>query len=121
MKLNPYQKLGLGFICLLTAGWIINSLLPPPSIVVLIDTSYCQSEKWQQVSQRYEQLYDRDRHRQLDIKSVILSNSLGTETIVPPPSPQTIDELATFGTSTINNSENLHLTEFQTEILTCTQ
>ena len=119
MKFNPYQKLGLGSICLLTVGWVINFLLPPPSIVVLIDTSYCQSEKWRQVSQRYEQLYDRDRHRQLKIEAVILANSLGTETIVSPPSPSAIAELSTFGISAEELDENLQLKEIQTEILTC--
>jgi hypothetical protein len=121
MKLNPYQKLGLGFICLLSAGYIINSLFPPPSIVVLIDTSYCQSEKWQQVSQRYEGLYERDRRQQLKIESVILANSLGTKEIVPPPSPSAIAELSTFGTPAEELSRNLQLSGIQTEILTCPQ
>ena len=119
MKLNPYQKLGLGSICLLTVGWVINFLLPPPSIVVLIDTSYCQSKKWQQVSERYEQLYDRDRRQQLNIESVILANSLGTETLASPPSPSAIAELSTFGISAEELDENLQLKEIQTEILTC--
>ena len=86
--------------------------------MVLIDTSYCQSEKWQQVSQQYEQLYDRDRRRQLKIESVILANSLGKEEIVPPPSPQTIAKLSTFGIASEELNENLHLRELQTEILT---
>ncbi|AFZ38276.1 hypothetical protein Sta7437_4843 (plasmid) [Stanieria cyanosphaera PCC 7437] len=119
MKLNSYQKLGLGFICLLSAGYIINSLLPPPSIVVLIDTSYCQNEKWQQVSQRYEQLYNRDRRRQLKIESVILANSLGTEEIVPSPPPSAIAKLATFGTSAEELDQKLQFSQIQTEILTC--
>jgi hypothetical protein len=120
-KLNQHmlKVLGWGWLGFLIIGIIISLLFPIPSLVVLIDRSYCNDPtRWQQVVNTYSSLYQQHQWKNLHLQKVILSSDLGQESI-PPPTPESIQNLKTYSRLSPQRLVNLQKEYPKSLLLTC--
>jgi hypothetical protein len=120
-KLNQHmlKALGWGWLGFLIAGIVISLLFPIPSLVVLIDRSYCNDpQQWQQVVHNYTDLYQQHQWKTLHLRKVILFSDLGQESI-PPPSPEIIENLKTYGRPSPQRLSDLQKDYPKAQLLTC--
>jgi hypothetical protein len=120
-KLNRrlLRTLGLAWLGFLVVGLAINLVFAVPSVVVLIDRSYCPQAQWQQVAQSYEQVYRQHQQRQLQIQQVILFSDLGKDVFSPPPAPEVIRDVATYGRSDPERSQDMRSAYPKAQLLAC--
>jgi hypothetical protein len=113
------KLLGWGWLGFLIAGIVISLAFPIPSLVVLIDRSYCNdSARWQQVVNTYTNLYQQHQWKTLNLQKVILFSDLAQESIPPPP-PENIQNLKTYGRQNLQQLENLQKDYPKSQLLTC--
>src|SRR3712207_937750 len=100
-KLNRHllRTLGLGWLGFLVVGLAIGWVFAAPTVVVLVDRSYCAPAQWQQVVHSYEQLYRQHQQQQLQIQQVVLFSDLGQDVLSPPPAPEVIRDVSRYGRS----------------------
>jgi hypothetical protein len=108
-----------GWIAFALMGLVFSRLLAAPSVVLLIDQSYCRPADWQQVTQRYETLYQQHQRQQLKIDQVILYSDLGQEAVDSLPTPEDVRSLKTYGRPSPERQQTL-LTEYpNAQVLSC--
>ena len=113
------KTLGLSWLTLLLSGLIIHWVLAVPTTVVLVDRSYCPDAQWQQVIQRYQDLYQQHRQNQLEITQVIFFSTLGEELVSPPPLPETLRQLPRYGRAEPQRQQQLKAQYLEAVLLTC--
>jgi hypothetical protein len=86
----------MGWICFALAGFGLATFATP-NLVVLLDRSYCPPDQWQQVIQKYDQIYQQNRGKQVRLKTVVLFSSLGEDVRTTPPTPTELQNLQPFG------------------------
>ncbi|PSN16844.1 hypothetical protein C7293_01095 [filamentous cyanobacterium CCT1] len=111
--------LGFSGLAFATAGLLIRWVFPISQVTLLIDRSYCPEAQWQEATQPYRQLYRQHQHRQLQIKQVILFNTLGVEHVSSPPSPEAIQQLSTYGQPNPTQQENLQKSLPNAWVISC--
>ena len=89
--------LGLGWLSFLGLGLGLRQLLPRPTLVVIIDHSFCPPAQQQRVIADYIDLYQQHQRRQILIERVVLLSNLSEEVRIPPPIPEAIESLGFFG------------------------
>lgn len=89
--------LGLGWLGFLGLGLGLRQLLPRPTLVLIIDHSFCPPAQQQQVIADYINLYQQHQRRQIQIERVVLLSDLSEEVRIPPPTPEAIESLGFFG------------------------
>ncbi len=114
-----WRTLGLGWLGFLLTGLAIAGVFASPTVVVLVDRSYCTPEAWQQVVHSYEQLYRQHQQQNLQIKQVILFSDLGQEVLSPPPVPEVIRAIRTYGRSNPQRSERMLSAYPKANLLAC--
>jgi len=100
-------------------GLVMRQVVSAPSIVVLIDRSYCSATGWQQLTQTYAELYHQHQQQQLRIDQVILFSDLGQESFSVPPIPTTIGMSNTYGRPASQRREQLKQQYPQARLLMC--
>jgi hypothetical protein len=114
-----WRTLGLGWLGFLLMGLAIAWLFASPTVVVLVDRSYCTPAQWQQVVYSYEQLYHQHQQQSLQIKQVVLFSDLGQEVLSGPPVPEVIRAVRTYGRSNPLRSERMQTAYPKSQLLTC--
>ncbi len=110
--------LGLGWISFLGVGWGIR-ILGTPGVTVLIDRSYCPPEHWEEVVQIYQNLYQQQQQKQIQIREVILFSSLGQESVEPISTPQDLLQQTTYGRPDPERESRLQTEYPQARLLSC--
>lgn len=110
--------LGLGWIGFLGIGFGVRTFATP-SVVVLIDRSYCPPDRWQSVANTYQDLYQQDQQKQIQIQQVILFSSLGQESITPIPTPADLRDQQTYGRPASERETELKSQYPNAQILNC--
>lgn len=120
-KLNRHllRTLGLSWLGFLIVGLVISWAFAVPKVVVLIDRSYCPPAQWQQVTQSYEQLYRQHQKQELQIQQVILFSDLGRDVFSPPPAPEVIRDVATYGRSDPDRAQDIQRAYPKAQLLAC--
>lgn len=120
-KLNRHllRTLGLSWLGFLIVGLVISWAFAVPKVVVLIDRSYCPPAQWQQVKQSYEQLYRQHQKQELRIQQVILFSDLGRDAFSPPPAPEVIRDVATYGRSDPARAQEMRSAYPNAQLLAC--
>lgn len=121
---RPTQRLittlGLGWLAFLGLGLGLRQALSGPSVVVIIDHSFCPAPDWSRVTQTYGDLYQQNQNRQITIERVILVSGLGeAEILESPPNPETISNLRTFGESNATAIADVTNQYPEARVLTC--
>ena len=118
-KLNQHllRTLGLSWLGFLIVGLVISWVFAVPKVVVLIDRSYCPPTQWQQVAQSYEQVYRQHQKQELQIQQVILFSDLGKDVFSPPPAPEVIRDVSTFGRSDPYRSQYIQRAYHKAQLL----
>ncbi|MEE3718634.1 hypothetical protein V2H45_17980 [Tumidithrix elongata RA019] len=111
--------LGLGWLGFGIVGGAIAFALPPSQITVLIDRSFCPQDKWQKISQNYDELYQQHQNRDLQIKQVIVFGDLGQDVLSGVPAPDVVRSLNTYGRFNLERQKQLQSTYPQAKLLTC--
>ena len=121
MALNSalLKTLGAGGLAFLITGLLLHWVIPRPKVTLLIDRSYCSEAEWQRVAAAYSDLYYQHQRRQLQLKLVVLASPLGLEHLSEPPSPQTVQQLSSYGRFDQNQRATLQSTFSTAEILSC--
>ncbi|MEB3337854.1 MAG: hypothetical protein VKJ46_10350 [Leptolyngbyaceae bacterium] len=114
-----FRILGLGWLSFGIAGLIISQFFAIPNLVILIDRSYCPSDRWQQVVQAYEDLYRQQTQKQVQIQKVILFSDLAEETLPVLPLPESLRSVATYGRPNPQRQNQLQTSYPQSRLLTC--
>lgn len=120
---NPNQRLlrtlGLGWIAFAALGLGLRQLLAAPAVTVVIDRSYCAPAQWQQLADRYADLYTQQEQQQITIDQVIYVSDFGQVVASPIPSPQAVQALTPNGLP--NSAEIEKATEANPDamVLTC--
>jgi hypothetical protein len=98
---NPNQRLirtlGLGWLTFAALGLGLRQILAGPAVTVVIDRSYCAPAQWQQVADRYADLYAQQQQQRLTIDQVIYVSDLGQEVAPTVPAPEEVTALSTYG------------------------
>jgi hypothetical protein len=98
---NPNQRLirtlGLGWLTFAALGLGLRQILAGPAVTVVIDRSYCAPAQWQQVADRYADLYAQQQQQRLTIDQVIYVSDLGQEVAATVPAPEEVTALSTYG------------------------
>lgn len=110
--------LGLGWIGFLGVAWGIRAL-GTPTVTVLIDRSYCPPERWDDLVQTYQDLYQQQQQKQIQIEAVILFSSLGQESVDPIPTPQDLRQQNTYGRPAPERGSRLQTEYPQAHLLSC--
>jgi hypothetical protein len=120
-KLNRHllRTLGLSWLGFLIVGLLISWVFAVPKVVVLIDRSYCPPAQWQRVTQSYEQLYRQHQHQELEIQQVILFSDLGKDILSPPPAPEVIRDVSTYGRSDPDRAQDIQRAYPNAQLLAC--
>ena len=100
-----HQHLVRMWLAIVGGGWgtwaiaalLLNTLFAPPTLVLLVDRSYCPPETWAAIAQEYAALHRQQERGQIILTEVILFSDLGEETLPALPSPDTFTTLATYG------------------------
>ena len=111
MKLNDYQKLGLGLTCLIASICGINLLFPPPTVVLLLDSVSCSNHNQSQRSKS-----DKSKYTALPNLRSLSSESVNTIS-----APQTFLYLSESDIMKQNLRQEIKVTHLQTEIKACLQ
>jgi hypothetical protein len=114
-----FRILGLGWLSFGIAGLIISQFFAIPNLVILIDRSYCPSDRWQQVVQTYEDLYRQQGQKQVQIQKVILFSDLAEETLPVLPLPASLKSVSTYGRPNPQRQSQLQKSYPQSRLLTC--
>jgi hypothetical protein len=120
-KLNRHllRTLGLGWLGFLVVGLVISQVFATPTVVVLIDRSYCPPAQWQQLVQNYEELYRQHQQQQLQIQQVVLFSDLGQDVLSSPPAPEVIRDVSRYGRSNPQRSEKMRSSYPKAQLLAC--
>lgn len=120
-KLNRvlFTILGLGWSSFLIVGILLNQVFAAPNFVLLIERSYCPPQQWQQVVQKYSDLYRQHQQNLVKIESVILFNDLGEEVLTNIPTPEELGDLRTYGRSNPQKESQLSKTYDQVKVIRC--
>ncbi len=110
--------LGLGGIGFGLVGYGVRTFLTP-SVVVVIDQSYCPPDQWAAVVSRYQSLYQQNQRHQIQIEQVIVFNSLSQTPLDPLPSPDQIAAINTFGRAAPEREASLRASYGNAEFLRC--
>jgi hypothetical protein len=117
LNLRMLKILAIAWISFIIAG--ISISIATPTVVVLIDRSYCNPEQWRQVALAYENIYLQDRQKQLQLDKVIIFSDLGQEELTSPPEPQKIAKLSTYGRPNLERRQALQQTYTGAKLLMC--
>ena len=120
-QLNRYLLtiLGLGWLSFLIMGILLNQFFAAPNFVLLVERSYCPPQQWQQVVQKYSDLYRQHQQNLVKIESVILFNDLGEEVLTNIPTPEALGDLPTYGRSNPQKARELSKTYAQVKVIRC--
>ncbi len=110
--------LSLGWLGFVALGLGIR-IFATPSVVILIDQSYCSSEDWIPVTHRYQTLFRQQQQKRIRIEQVITFSSLSQAQLDPIPTPEQIQSLNTFGRSGSQRENSLLATYPNAEVLKC--
>lgn len=91
------QILMVGWLAFLGAGVGLRQALSGPRVTVVIDRSYCDPTRWQQITVDYGDLYQQHRQKRLTIDQVIYVSDLGQEVAETIPTPEALEALGTYG------------------------
>lgn len=110
--------LGLGWLAFLVLGLGIRTFATP-SVVVLIDQSYCPPEAWIRVSHRYQRLFEQHQQKRIRIEQVITFSSLSQAQVDPIPTPEQVQSFNTFGRPGSQREASLLAQYPYAEVLKC--
>lgn len=113
------QILAVGWLAFLGAGIGLRHALSGPTVTVIIDRSYCNPLQWQQVTDRYGELYDQHQQKRLTINQVIYVSDLGEEVVGEVPSPDQLQKMGTFGRFNPGRLQQATAAHPNAEVLTC--
>jgi hypothetical protein len=91
------QILGIGWLAFMGVGFGLRQALSGPSVTVVIDRSYCPPNRWQQLAETYNTLYEQDQQRRINIDQVIYISDLDATVVNEIPSPEEFATLSHFG------------------------
>ncbi len=91
------QTLAVGWLAFLGAGVGLRQALSGPTVTIIIDRSYCDPARWEQITTDYGELYNQHQQRRLTIDQVIYVSDLGEEVAEELPSPEAIMTMSTYG------------------------
>ncbi len=109
---------GLGWLSFLGVGWGIRTWATP-SVVVLVERSYCPPDQWQPLVNAYADLYQQHQQKRIQIDDVILFSSLGQESLAPIPTPNQLQDQTTYGPPAAQTADALRRQYPQAELLNC--
>lgn len=118
LTVSLLRTLGISWLGFLIVGLLLIQFATP-SLVLLIDRSYCSPADWQRVTQIYEQLYRQSQQQQLRLLTVVLFSSLGQEVLADPPTPEAISSLTTYGRPDPQRLAQLKASYPQAQLLAC--
>ncbi|MGG6265359.1 hypothetical protein ACQ4M5_13140 [Leptolyngbya sp. AN10] len=118
LNIPLFRTLGLSTLTFVVAGWLISRYAGAPAITILIDRSYCPASQWQQVIQRYAELYQQHQHKSRRIENVILFNDVSEEvqTVLR---PEDLQMLQTYGSFSLERQTNLQKNYSHSQVLRC--
>ncbi|MEO1133153.1 MAG: hypothetical protein AAFX40_10660 [Cyanobacteria bacterium J06639_1] len=119
MNARLLKTLGLSWLVFALAGIAIAMFLPMPKLTVLIDRSYCEPTRWQQVANAYEMLYEQHQRQVLEIDRVVLFSDLGEEVRTELPAPLEIRDTRTYGRQAQQQQQTLQQQYPQSQLLKC--
>lgn len=108
-----------GWLAFLVSGLTIQFMVTSPSVIILIDRSYCPPNQWQNLVNNYQELYEKNQLKSLQIEKVIVFSDLGEEVLTTPPEPQKIKELSRYGRSNPQRWEQMKTLYPQATVLVC--
>ncbi len=91
------QILAVGWLAFLGVGFGIRQAFSGPTVTIIIDRSYCDPARWQQITTEYGQLYSQHQQKRLTINQVIYVSDLGQEVATDIPSPAQLQAMGTYG------------------------
>ena len=120
---NPNQRLirtlGLGWLTFAALGLGLRQILAGPAVTVVIDRSYCAPTQWQQVADRYADLYAQQQQQRLTIDQVIYVSDLGQEVAPTVPAPEEVTALSTYGRPNLAQMEQAVQEHPDATVLVC--
>ncbi len=109
----------VGWLGFLLSGGLVAYVFASPSLTLLIDRSYCPPQKWQQVTQTYEELYQQHQQKQAQIETVILFSDLNEEILDELPTPEAFSNLNTYGRFNPQRQSDLSKRYPKAKVLNC--
>lgn len=91
------QILVVGWLAFFGAGVGLRQARSGPSITIIIDRSYCDPSRWEQITADYAEFYSQHHQKSLTIDQVIYVSDLGQEVAEEIPSPQELMTMSTYG------------------------
>jgi hypothetical protein len=91
------QILTVGWLAFIGAGFGLRQVLSGPAVTLIIDRSYCDPTRWQQITDDYGALYEQHQQQRLTIEQVIYVSDLGQEVARDLPTPETLQDMGTYG------------------------
>ena len=110
---------GIGWAALAIAALTFRFVLAAPSVVLLVDRSYCDPADWQAVAAEYEALYQQDQQGQIAIESVIFFSDLGQDVTETPPTPETVATMIPYGRTNSERLQTLQTNYPEARLLSC--
>jgi hypothetical protein len=115
------QILAVGWLAFLGAGIGLRQALSGPRVTIIIDRSYCEPSRWQQITEDYAALYDQHQNKRLTIDQVIYVSDLGQEVTEGIPSPEALQDLGTYGRFNAEQLQQAIAAYPSAEVLACGQ
>jgi hypothetical protein len=109
----------VGWLAFLLSGGLVAYVFASPSLTLLIDRSYCPPQKWQEVTQAYQELYRQHQQKQTQIEAVILFSDLNEETLKELPTPEELSNINTYGRFSLQRQSDLSKRYPKAKILNC--
>ncbi len=110
---------GLGWLGFLVVGIAVGRLFTIAQVTVLIDRSACNAEGWQQVSDRYNTLYQAHQRKSIRLAQVVIVSDLGAEVRETLPSPAEFNRMKTSGEANPERFDQLKSSFDNVRVLAC--
>lgn len=110
---------GLGWLGFLIVGVAVARLFAISQVTVLIDRSACNPEGWQQVSDRYNTLYQAHQRKRIRLVQVVIVSDLGAEVRETLPSPAEFNRMKTSGKANPERFEQLKSSFDNVNVIAC--
>jgi hypothetical protein len=91
------QILAVGWLAFIGAGLGLRQALSGPTLTIIIDRSYCDPSRWEQITESYGELYNQHQQKRLTIDQVIYVSDLGEEVAQELPAPAELQNMGTYG------------------------
>jgi hypothetical protein len=113
------RLVGIGWAAFAIAALALRFAFASPSIVLLVDRSYCDPADWEAVASEYETLYQQDQRDQIQIESVIFFSDLGQDVAETPPTPEDFAAFTTYGRPSLERQDALLADYPNAQLLSC--